>query len=100
MKMTGAQAILEGLRREHVDVVFGYPGGSVLSLYDEVFKQKMPHILTGHEQGAVHAADGYARVTGNRESALPHQDQGYAIWSRALQQLIWIPFRSSSSADR
>lgn len=64
MKMTGAQAILEGLRREHVDVVFGYPGGSVLSLYDEVFKQKIPHILTGHEQGAVHAADGYARVTG------------------------------------
>lgn len=64
MKMTGAQAVLEGLRREHVDVVFGYPGGSVLSLYDEVFTQKMCHILTGHEQGAVHAADGYARVTG------------------------------------
>lgn len=64
MKMTGAQAVLECLRREGVEVVFGYPGGAVLSLYDEVYKQKFPHILTGHEQGAVHAADGYARVTG------------------------------------
>lgn len=64
MKMTGAQAVMECLRREGVEVVFGYPGGAVLSLYDEVYKQKFPHILTGHEQGAVHAADGYARVTG------------------------------------
>jgi acetolactate synthase-1/2/3 large subunit len=64
MIMTGAQAIIESLKREQVQVVFGYPGGSVLTLYDEVYKQKFPHILTGHEQGAVHAADGYARATG------------------------------------
>ena len=64
MNMTGAQAVLECLKREGVDVVFGYPGGAVLSLYDEVYKAQFPHILTGHEQGAVHAADGYARVTG------------------------------------
>lgn len=64
MEMTGAQAILACLREEQVQVVFGYPGGAVLSLYDEVFKEKFPHILTGHEQGAVHAADGYARATG------------------------------------
>ena len=64
MKMTGAQAIIESLKREQVQVVFGYPGGSVLTLYDELYKAKFPHILTGHEQGAIHAADGYARVTG------------------------------------
>lgn len=64
MNMTGAQAVLECLKREGVDVVFGYPGGAVLTLYDELYKSQFPHILTGHEQGAVHAADGYARVTG------------------------------------
>lgn len=64
MNMTGAQAVLECLQREGVDVVFGYPGGAVLTLYDELYKAEFPHILTGHEQGAVHAADGYARVTG------------------------------------
>lgn len=64
MKMTGAQAVIESLKREDVQVVFGYPGGSVLTLYDELYKAKFPHILTGHEQGAVHAADGYARATG------------------------------------
>ncbi len=64
MKMTGAQAIIESLKREQVQVVFGYPGGSVLTLYDELYKSQFPHILTGHEQGAVHAADGYARATG------------------------------------
>lgn len=64
MNMTGAQAVIESLKREHVQVVFGYPGGSVLTLYDELYKAKFPHILTGHEQAAVHAADGYARATG------------------------------------
>ncbi|WP_197019584.1 biosynthetic-type acetolactate synthase large subunit [Anaerovibrio lipolyticus] len=62
--MNGAQAILESLKRENVDLVFGYPGGAVLDLYDAVYQAKFPHILTRHEQGAVHAADGYARATG------------------------------------
>ena len=62
--MNGAQAVLESLRREEVDIVFGYPGGAVLDLYDAVYQAKFPHILTRHEQGAVHAADGYARATG------------------------------------
>ena len=61
MKLTGAQAVLACLKHEGVDVVFGYPGGAVLSLYDEVYKEKFPHILTGHEQGAVHAADGTSK---------------------------------------
>ncbi len=64
MKMNGAQAVLESLKKEGVEVVFGYPGGAVLTLYDAVYKNKFPHILTRHEQGAVHAADGYARATG------------------------------------
>lgn len=64
MKMTGARAVLECLKREGVDVVFGYPGGAILPLYEEMYKDNFRHLLTGHEQGAVHAADGYARVTG------------------------------------
>ncbi len=62
--MNGAQAVLESLKKENVDIVFGYPGGAVLDLYDEIYKMNFPHILTRHEQGAVHAADGYARATG------------------------------------
>ena len=64
MNMTGAQAVLESLKNEGVEVVFGYPGGSILPLYDEFYKTHFHHILTSHEQGAVHAADGYARITG------------------------------------
>lgn len=62
--MNGAQMVLACLEAEGVEVVFGYPGGAVLTLYDEIFKKGLPHILTRHEQGAVHAADGYARASG------------------------------------
>ncbi|CAA7601693.1 acetolactate synthase [Acididesulfobacillus acetoxydans] len=65
MKMTGAQAIVASLKNEGVKVIFGYPGGAVLTLYDALYAANYPHILTRHEQGAVHAADGYARVTGD-----------------------------------
>ena len=64
MQMNGARALLESLKAEGVEVVFGYPGGAVLTLYDEVYKMKFPHVLTRHEQGAAHAADGYARASG------------------------------------
>lgn len=64
MKLTGAEALLESLRREGVEVIFGYPGGQVIPVYDTIYREKFPHILTRHEQGAVHAADGYARSTG------------------------------------
>jgi len=65
MKLNGAQIVIESLKKENVDVVFGYPGGVMLPLYDEMYKAGFPrHILPGHEQGAVHAADGYARATG------------------------------------
>jgi acetolactate synthase-1/2/3 large subunit len=62
--VTGAQVVLEGLLREGVDVVFGYPGGAVLPLYDALYDSPIRHVLVRHEQGAVHAADGYARASG------------------------------------
>lgn len=64
MKMLGAEAVIQSLKNEGVEVVFGYPGGAVLTLYDALYKADFPHVLTRHEQGAVHAADGYARATG------------------------------------
>lgn len=63
-KITGAQMIIKCLKEEGVDVVFGYPGGKVIPLYDALFESDLRHILVRHEQGAAHAADGYARVTG------------------------------------
>lgn len=64
-KLNGSQMISEALKHEGVSVVFGYPGGAALNIYDETYKQNyFTHILTRHEQAAVHAADGYARATG------------------------------------
>ena len=66
MELTGAQIVIECLVEQGVDTVFGYPGGAILNVYDELYKNKdrIRHILTSHEQGASHAADGYARSTG------------------------------------
>ena len=65
MELTGAQIVIECLKEQGVDTVFGYPGGAILNVYDELYKhQEIRHILTSHEQGASHAADGYARSTG------------------------------------
>ncbi|EOA3902884.1 acetolactate synthase large subunit [Bacillus cytotoxicus] len=63
--VTGAELLLEALEKEAVEVIFGYPGGAVLPLYDALYDCQIPHILTRHEQGAIHAAEGYARITGN-----------------------------------
>lgn len=67
MKLTGAQIVIECLKEQGVDTIFGYPGAAVINIYDELYKNsdKIQHILTSHEQGAAHAADGYARSTGN-----------------------------------
>ncbi len=62
--LTGAQILIESLIRENVEVIFGYPGGSVLPIYDSLFDAPIRHVLTRHEQAAAHAADGYARATG------------------------------------
>ncbi|MGI6755365.1 MAG: biosynthetic-type acetolactate synthase large subunit [Atopobiaceae bacterium] len=65
MELTGAQILLECLKEQGVDTVFGYPGGTILDVYDELYKTPdIKHYLVSHEQGAVHAADGYARSTG------------------------------------
>ena len=64
--LTGAEILVECLKEQGVDTVFGYPGGSILNIYDALYKHQdeITHILTSHEQGAAHAADGYARATG------------------------------------
>ncbi|NLC08177.1 MAG: biosynthetic-type acetolactate synthase large subunit, partial [Syntrophomonadaceae bacterium] len=64
MELTGAQILIRCLQEEGVDTIFGYPGGRVLNIYDEIYQSNLRHILTRHEQGATHAADAYARVTG------------------------------------
>ncbi|WP_204696069.1 acetolactate synthase large subunit [Geomicrobium sediminis] len=63
-QMSGSQMILQSLVEEGVDIIFGYPGGAILPTYDEIYKKGIRHILARHEQGAVHAAEGYARVSG------------------------------------
>lgn len=66
MQMTGAEIVIACLKEQGVDTVFGYPGGTILNIYDALYKHKdeITHVLTSHEQGAAHAADGYARATG------------------------------------
>ena len=66
MQLNGSEIIVECLKEQGVDTVFGYPGGSILNVYDALYKhaKEITHILTSHEQGASHAADGYARATG------------------------------------
>ena len=66
MQLNGSQIFVEVLCEQGVDTIFGYPGGAVLNLYDELYKNsdRIHHVLTAHEQGASHAADGYARATG------------------------------------
>ena len=66
MNISGANIVIKSLRDLGVEYIFGYPGGAILPIYDEIFKQnKIRHILVRHEQGAVHMAEGYARSTGN-----------------------------------
>lgn len=66
MQLTGSEIVIECLKEQGVDTVFGYPGGAILNIYDELYRhqEEIAHILTSHEQGAAHAADGYARATG------------------------------------
>ena len=64
--ITGVEALIDSLLEEHIDTIFGYPGGQVLPIYDGLYKvsDRLTHVLARHEQGAVHAAQGYARATG------------------------------------
>ena len=77
-ELNGSQMIMEALHEEGVEVVFGYPGGAALNIYDETYKQKyFKHILVRHEQAATHAADGYARVSGKVCVALVTSGPGF-----------------------
>jgi acetolactate synthase I/II/III large subunit len=78
MKMSGARMVIEALKHEGVDTVFGYPGGAIMNVYDEIYKQdNFQHILTRHEQAAVHAAEGYAKVTGKVGVAMVTSGPGF-----------------------
>lgn len=78
MKMTGAKMVTQSLKEERVDVVFGYPGGAIMNVYDEIYKQSdFKHILTRHEQAAIHAAEGYAKSTGNVGVAIVTSGPGF-----------------------
>ena len=94
MQLNGAEIVIECLKEQGVDTVFGYPGGAILNVYDELYKHRdeIRHILTSHEQGASHAADGYARATGKSASALLRADRGRRILLPELQRHIWIQF--------
>ena len=81
MVRTGAEIVIECLKEQGVDVVFGYPGGSILNVYDALYKHsdEIFHVLTSHEQGAAHAADGYARATGKVGVCMATSGPGAAI---------------------
>jgi len=70
MKLTGAQILMKVLKEEGVDIIFGYPGGALIDIHDELAKTDITHVLVRHEQGAVHAADGYARASGKAGTCL------------------------------
>lgn len=78
MQLNGSEMIIHSLKNEGVQIVFGYPGGAALNIYDEIYKQKFfKHILTRHEQAAVHAADGYARASGKVGVAIVTSGPGF-----------------------
>ncbi|KFN40718.1 MAG: acetolactate synthase catalytic subunit [Sulfuricurvum sp. MLSB] len=78
MQISGAQMVIEALIAEEVEVVFGYPGGAIMNVYDEIYKQRsFQHILTRHEQAAVHAAEGYAKATGKVGVAMITSGPGF-----------------------
>lgn len=78
-KISGSKMLIEALHKEGVEIVFGYPGGAVLNIYDEIYKQKyFKHVLSRHEQGALHAADGYARASGKVGVAIITSGPGFS----------------------
>ena len=94
MELSGSQMVIEALKKENVSVVFGYPGGAIMNVYDEVYKQKyFKHILTRHEQAAIHAADGYARASGDVGVAFVTSGPGFtnAVTGLATAYMDSIP---------
>ena len=94
MRMTGSKMVIEAIAQENVEVVFGYPGGAIMNVYDEIYKQThFQHILTKHEQGAVHSADGYARASGKIGVAIVTSGPGFtnAVTGLATAYIDSIP---------
>lgn len=91
MVLTGADIFAEVLVEQGVETLFGYPGGAVLNLYDALYKYsgKIRHIMTAHEQGAAHAADGYARATGKTGVVLATSGPGATNLVTASPRHIW-----------
>ena len=81
IKITGAEAVIRCLLAEGVDLIYGYPGGAIMPVYDELYKfqDKLNHVLTRHEQGATHAAQGYARTSGKVGVAIATSGPGATI---------------------
>ena len=83
-KISGARMVVEAMRKENVEVVFGYPGGAIMNVYDEIYKQNyFEHILTRHEQAAVCAADAYARASGKVGGGYSYK------WARIYKCCNW-----------
>jgi acetolactate synthase-1/2/3 large subunit len=94
MKISGAQMVCEAINAEGIKYVFGYPGGAIMNVYDEIYKQDgFKHILTRHEQAAVHAADAYARVSGDVGVAMVTSGPGFtnAVTGLATAYMDSIP---------
>ena len=92
--LRGAEIFCRALKDEGVKHLFGYPGGAVLHIYDALYKQNdVEHILVRHEQGATHAADGYARATGKPGVVVVLQGRVQQMLLLVLQQRIWTPYR-------
>jgi acetolactate synthase-1/2/3 large subunit len=94
MQLNGSQMVIEAMRCEGVEVIFGYPGGAIMNVYDEIYKQDyFKHILTRHEQAAVHAADGYARASGKVGVAFVTSGPGFtnAVTGLATAYMDSIP---------
>ncbi len=94
MQLSGSQMVIEALKREGVKTVFGYPGGAIMNVYDEVYKQDFfEHILTRHEQAAIHAADGYARARGDVGVAFVTSGPGFtnAVTGLATAYMDSVP---------
>jgi len=94
LKKTGAQIVVDALVREGVKVAFGYPGGTVIPIFDVLYDTKeITFILTRHEQGAAHAADGYARATGGVGVCVATSGPGAVNLMTGVATAYWIPSR-------
>lgn len=95
MQLTGAEIIVECLKEQGVDTVFGYPGGAILNVYDALYeyKDEITHVLTSHEQGASHAADGYGKLPID-EHGIIHVPQGPGVGAELDWDLIEKSCRS------